>query len=122
MKRKGFTLIELLAVIVVLGVIALIAVPLVNNSIKKSEDTAYQEAITMIEESARSWASENIYQLPTEENPTKTLTLEFLIQNGYIKSDIKNPKTEKPFENTTVVITYDNGGFNYEVQVDNAAA
>lgn len=33
MKRKGFTLIELLAVILILGVIALIAIPVVNNII-----------------------------------------------------------------------------------------
>ena len=40
MKRKGFTLIELLAVIVVLAIIALIATPLVLNSIEESKKGA----------------------------------------------------------------------------------
>ncbi len=40
MKRKGFTLIELLAVIVVLAIIALIATPIVMNTIKKSRKGA----------------------------------------------------------------------------------
>ncbi|HPF83205.1 MAG TPA: prepilin-type N-terminal cleavage/methylation domain-containing protein, partial [Bacilli bacterium] len=34
MNKKGFTLIELLAVILVLGVIALIAIPIVTNMIE----------------------------------------------------------------------------------------
>ena len=40
MKRKGFTLIELLAVIVVLAIIALIATPIVMNTIEKSKKGA----------------------------------------------------------------------------------
>ena len=40
MKKKGFTLIELLAVIVVLAIIALIATPIVMNTIEKSKKGA----------------------------------------------------------------------------------
>ena len=39
-KKKGFTLIELLAVILILGVIALIAIPSVNNVIEQSRKGA----------------------------------------------------------------------------------
>ena len=39
-NRKGFTLIELLAVILILGVIALIAIPSVNNVIRQSRKGA----------------------------------------------------------------------------------
>ena len=49
MKRSGFTLVELLAVIVVLAVIALIATPIVNNSIEKSKKgTAIESANNLI--------------------------------------------------------------------------
>ena len=43
-KRKGFTLIELLAVIVVLAIIALIATPIVMNTIKKSKKGAAERS------------------------------------------------------------------------------
>ena len=44
MKRKGFTLIELLAVIVVLAIIALIATPIVMNTIKNAKKGAAERS------------------------------------------------------------------------------
>ncbi len=45
MKRKGFTLIELLAVIVVLAIIALIATPIVMNTIKNAKKGTIKNSI-----------------------------------------------------------------------------
>ena len=44
MNKKGFTLIELLAVIVILAVIALIATPVVMNSINNARQGAAENA------------------------------------------------------------------------------
>ena len=44
MKRRGFTLIELLAVIVVLAIIALIATPVVMNTIKSAQKGAAERS------------------------------------------------------------------------------
>ena len=44
-NKKGFTLIELLAVIVVLAIIALIATPIVMNTIKKSQKGAAERSV-----------------------------------------------------------------------------
>ena len=41
MKKKGFTLVELLAVIIILSLVLVIAVPSVNKYIKQSKEKAY---------------------------------------------------------------------------------
>ena len=57
MKKKGFTLIELLAVILILGIIALIAIPTVNNIISEARMGAFKSGneviIKSIEESCQ---------------------------------------------------------------------
>ena len=45
MNKKGFTLIELLAVIVVLAIIALIATPIVMNTIKTAQEGANARSV-----------------------------------------------------------------------------
>ena len=48
MSKKGFTLIELLAVILILGIIALIAIPTVNNILKESRQGAFNASMQNI--------------------------------------------------------------------------
>lgn len=55
MKNKGFTLIELLAVILILGIIALIAIPTVNNIIQESRKGAMETTGNNLIDSAESY-------------------------------------------------------------------
>lgn len=48
MNKKGFTLIELLAVILILGIIALIAIPTTNEIIKTSKMNVFKNTNTTI--------------------------------------------------------------------------
>ena len=55
MKKNGFTLIELLAVILILGIIALIAIPTVNNIIQQSRLGAWETTGNNMTDSAESY-------------------------------------------------------------------
>ncbi|MEG0022058.1 MAG: prepilin-type N-terminal cleavage/methylation domain-containing protein [Bacilli bacterium] len=62
-NNKGFTLIELLAVILILGIIALIAIPTVNNILKESRAGAWKSTASQMTK-----AAENYYQLQVIKN------------------------------------------------------
>ena len=53
MKKKGFTLIELLAVIVILGMITVIAVPKVLDVINKSRESAVSSSIKLVKDAIK---------------------------------------------------------------------
>lgn len=87
--KKGFTLVEVLGVIVLLGVIALIAYPAIDNTIKDSREKAYLENIRNIEKTAETYSVSN--DLGYNEEYQK-LQLETLKKAGLLKDeDIQNP-------------------------------
>ena len=53
MKKKGFTLIELLAVIVILGIITVIAVPKILDIINKSRESAVSSSIKLVKDAIK---------------------------------------------------------------------
>ena len=63
MNKKGFTLIELLAVILILGIIALIAIPTVNSILKESRTGAWKSTASQMTK-----AAENYFQLKQIKN------------------------------------------------------
>ena len=50
-QKKGFTLIELLAVILILWIIALVAIPIVNNIIEESKRGSFESTLLNIDRS-----------------------------------------------------------------------
>ena len=116
-KCKGFTLAELLGVIIVLGVIALITFPIVNNTIKNNKEKLYNSQLEEIKLAAEKWAYSNLNMLPVNENESITVTLLELKKAGYVAIDSRNPKTGELLPNDMVVtITLKNN--NYDIYVD----
>ena len=135
MKKRGFTLIELLAVIVILGLIAMVTVSVVTGTLKSYKNSLYQNQLDNIESAARVWASDNMLKLPNGENSTEIcdyanynncpdsyskliLDLTDLQNGGYIDADLKNVKTKKPFNSVKINIVKNGKKIEYEVIVE----
>ena len=96
MNKKGFTLIELLAVIVVLGVVLLLAMPSILDSINASRKSSYKILIDNIKTAAETYYQECEYGDLSDKNKygdyackidgnTITTTIRALANTGILK-------------------------------------
>jgi len=107
MKKRGFTLIELLAVILILGIIALIAIPIVNKIIKESRRGAFETTANNIV-----GAIEDACQLQVLKG--ETITASYSFANGLVTPGL-NVKGKLP---TTGKVTVD-GDCDVTLNVNN---
>ena len=75
-NNKGFTLIELLAVIVILGVLMIIAVPMVTKYIKQAKQDAFVDTAKSYINSARYGYLNGDYTNPEQSSGGKCVTLD----------------------------------------------
>lgn len=118
MKKNAFTLIELLATIVILSLLVLFTITTVSSQYKNKKDSLYDNQLQTIKLAAEMWGSENKSKLEKYNNTAcVSITLGYLKNEGYIDSDIKNPKTGELLkdEDIFVNITPKSQGYTYEV-------
>ena len=106
-NNKGFTLIELLAVIIILAIILLIAIPSVTKYINDSRKDGYVDTIRSIIRGAT--AISNSGKLDMFDTDTT-----YYIDSKCIKTENGVPRSPYgDFLKSYVVITYDEDGYNY---------
>lgn len=111
--KRGFTLIELLAVIVVLGLIAVVITPVITDILNDSREDAYQKQVDNLIKAANTWSIKNPDKLPSTDNKI-FLSLDTLTEDGIVEDDeIINPKTRKKMEGC-ISISYSSTYNQYE--------
>lgn len=117
-NKKGFTLVEVTAVVVILGVVALIAIPLVENTIQNMRQSSYETQIKVILEGARQWGAANRFSSDfPESGSTLSIQIGELKAGGFVERDITDPLTREPFgDEEPVNITNGNGTIIYSME------
>ena len=114
MNKKGFTLIELLAVIIILGILMIIAIPSVTSYISNSRKSAYIDTAKEVIAGARNLVNEgklNMFNTDTT----------YYLSTSCIKTEgaLKSPYGE--FVKAYVIVTFSGKGYNYYwMSVDDA--
>ena len=112
--KNGFTLIELLIIIVILGVLSVVVIPTVKNSIDEAKDSTYDVQINTITEAAENY----FMHINSDINEPTVIYLEDILKSGYLDQEkIINPITEKEFEGC-VLITLSSNQYHYKY-IDN---
>ena len=107
-KKKGFTLIELLAVIIILGILMIIAIPSVTNYINDSRKSAYVDTAKEIVSGTRNVVNEGnlgVYDTDTT----------YYIPAKYVNTEnsLKSPYGEFTDTSAYVGVIYDGQGYKY---------
>ena len=110
MKKNGFTLIELLAVIIILGILMIIAIPSVTKYINDSRKSSYIDTAKEIASGARNLVNEGKLEM-------YDTTTTYYIPANCIKTEnggnAISPYGDFVKDRTYVVVTYDGQGYSY---------
>ncbi|KAA8998032.1 type II secretion system protein [Paenibacillus spiritus] len=109
--QKGFTLIELLAVIVILGIIAVIAIPLIGNIINNSKSNSDVATARQIYDAARMYiigTDGDFTDRTIAVNDADTDNTNDLVHAGYLDSNLVLPSSKEAITGGTV--TFDSTG------------
>ncbi len=99
-NKKGFTLVELIAVITILGVICMIAIPSYNNYIKKAKGKKCEADRLAIIDATKTFINDCISKnnCATDKKISyyvgNKLTVSTLIDKGYLNSDYVKYKSK----------------------------
>ena len=106
MNKKGFTLIELLAVIIILGVLMLIAIPSVTKYIDNSRKESYLSTVKTLTKGAVNQVNTGIYDV-------FDLDTTYYLPISCISSENAKVSPYGDLVSSYVVFVYDGNGFDY---------
>ena len=106
MNIKGFTLIELLAVIIILGILMIIAIPSVTKYISDSRKNTYIGTAKEIISGARNMVNEGKLEMFDTDTT-------YYIDVNCIKTENGTQSPYGEFTKAYVIVTYDGKGYDY---------
>ena len=120
MKNKnGFSLIEILAVIIIIGIVMIIAVPAVSKYILKSDKAVYASNVQAYLETIRGKYEMKEYGALLKDNEIMIVPIEHVILE---KGDSKStPYGDYDFKRSFILIVPENKGYNYYATVIDTA-
>ena len=114
MNKKGFTLIELLAVITILGILTMIAVPNIMGVFNEKKEVLYNTTIEEIERISKNYLVDNaeLYTL-IETNGSINIPMDTLCEEEYIACPMLDPRDSSQIYGY-VKVSYINDDYKYE--------
>ena len=101
-NKKGFTLAEILGVIVIIGLLLIIAGPLIINRIRNNKEETETLGNKIIYSAAEQYINENNYKYP--KGKSYCIKISDLVQKGKLTSPVVNITTGENLENKSVLV------------------
>ena len=113
-KNNGFTLIELLATIIILVAIALVAFPILLNTIKNSEGKIDKTTEKLVLSAAKLYINDNLNEYPKKSGSTYCIPFNKLIEEKHLEKGILDAADVDSDSKVVKVTVTDN--YQYEVK------
>lgn len=121
MNKRGITLIELIAVIAIIALLVVGITPQVTKLLSSQKKATLEIQKNSIKEAATEYVADNVgINIFLTDTGEEVVTLQQLIDGGYISGKMENSETKKEFnpEETKVIITKEeNGIYAYKVEI-----
>lgn len=118
MKKQGFTLVELLAVITLIGILGLITVPIINDTIKNSRKKAFKDTLNSIVDAAKIYNADTDYLEITDDDSMNVLDSKLKYDNkGQILGGEIYYKSQKYYFNYVYTKYYCAMGFIEDLEI-----
>ncbi len=117
MNKKGLTLVEVICAIAVLAILAVVAVPIVTRTIsrEKSKSDNLQEA--NIKAAAENYMADHLGVDIDPNSSGGLITLRGLANEGYLDSELKDPKTANRYDLDHSTVRVEKVGSEYKYTV-----
>ena len=113
--KKGFTLIEILAVVTIIGLLFVLVIPKITNSLSNKKEDISVINERLIISAAKNYVEDYIDEFAKENSKTYCLPIKTLIKENYLE-EAKDITNDKDIVNTKCVkITFENS-FKYEIK------
>ena len=112
LKQKGFTLAELLGVVVLLGVLAIVAVPPILNQLNNSKNKLSDATLKVLGIAAEQYIDEHSISYPIKAGNIYCIKLRTLVEYGKLDSSILDASTGETIDEETKTIKMTINGFN----------
>ena len=115
--KKGFTLVEVIAVVVILGLISLLAIPPVLNSITKTKGKISEAGKKLVEDASQLYVSQNSYKYGLYDGNTYCLTIGDLSKNNFLPNTVYDPVTNNEISSDKAIeVTVSQNNYHFEMK------
>ena len=114
--KKGFTLVELLAVIIILGLLTIIAIPSIIGILNNEKENISNSMKNIIINASSLYIEDNSGVYPKVNNNVYCIKLESLVNDNRLSKPLKDPVTNKEIDlNKYVKVSIINDLYNYDI-------